>query len=222
MLRGWLHRQWNEWLRFVLVMVLVMVSFRSAVADWNDVPTGSMRPTILEGDRVFVNKLAYSLRIPFTRWSIIRWGGPERGDIVVFFEPTEGIRVVKRVVGLPGDEVEVRKGELWINGEPSEYSELDRETIELIDDPDRPRHDYRLEQLGDTPHAIMISKDLPGNRYYGPRTVPEGHYFVMGDHRNNSTDSRVWGFLAEDRIVGQAMAVVLSFRRWDRFFHTLR
>src|SRR5215203_3557595 len=89
----------------VVVMVVVLTSFRSAVADWNVVPTGSMNPTILEGDRILVNKLAYGLRVPFTSWRIANWSGPGRGDVVVFFSPADGERLVKRVVGLPGETV---------------------------------------------------------------------------------------------------------------------
>src|SRR5580692_12543008 len=91
----------------LLIMLLVLFVLRSAVADWNDVPTGSMKPTIMEGDRVFVNKLAYDLKVPFTTWHLAEWGNPKRGDIVVFFSPKDGMRLVKRVIGLPGDTVDL-------------------------------------------------------------------------------------------------------------------
>lgn len=92
---------WKEWVKPFLVIALIVGSVRSAVADWNHVPTGSMKPTILEGDRVIVNKLAYDLKVPFTTWHLAEWGNPARGDIVVFFAPNDGTRMVKRVVGLP-------------------------------------------------------------------------------------------------------------------------
>src|SRR5512135_1934600 len=98
-LRHW----WRKEIRPLLLLVLVVCSIRSSLADWNDVPTGSMNPTILEGDRIFVNKLAYDLKVPFTTWRLARWGGPARGDIVVFAAPEDGKRLVKRVIGLPGD-----------------------------------------------------------------------------------------------------------------------
>src|SRR5262249_61738075 len=93
---------WREWLRPLLVVLVVLFAVRSAVADWNDVPTGSMKPTILEGDRIFVNKLAYDLKVPFLGWRLIRWADPNRGDIIVFRSPADGTRLVKRVVGVPG------------------------------------------------------------------------------------------------------------------------
>src|SRR5436190_3415308 len=102
----------------------VLLAARSSLADWNDVPTGSMNPTILEGDRVFINKLAYDLKVPFTTWHIAEWSQPQRGDVVVFFSPKDGQRLVKRVVALPGDTVELRDDVLLINGEPSNYGPL--------------------------------------------------------------------------------------------------
>src|SRR5437763_6989365 len=97
----------NE-IRVFLAMLLVVSSLRSALADWNDVPTGSMKPTIQEGDRVVVNKLAYDLKFPFTTYELAKWGNPQRGDIVVLFSPLDGVRLVKRVIALPGDHVELR------------------------------------------------------------------------------------------------------------------
>src|SRR5277367_1455883 len=118
-------QKWDNFLKKeakpLLIMVLVMLAFRSAIADWNDVPTGSMKPTIVEGDRIFVNKLAYDLKVPFTTWHVAEWAGPERGDIVVFNSPVDGTRLVKRVVGLPGDTIEGRNDHLWINGRPVNY-----------------------------------------------------------------------------------------------------
>src|ERR1700685_1364309 len=120
----WLGRFWRETAKPIGILVLVMTALRSAVADWNDVPTGSMNPTIIEGDRVFVNKLAYDLKVPFTTWHLAQWSNPKRGDIVVFFSPVDGIRLVKRVVGLPGDRIELANDRLLINGRPSEYDPL--------------------------------------------------------------------------------------------------
>src|SRR5664280_2814500 len=113
---------WNEWIKSLLIVLVVVGAFRSAVADWNDVPTGSMKPTILEGDRIMVNKLAYDLKVPFTRWRLARWGQPQRGDIVVLFSPADGQRLVKRVIGLPGDLLSLRNDRLFINGARSPMS----------------------------------------------------------------------------------------------------
>src|SRR6516162_10613328 len=102
------RRWWRKEIRPLLVMALVVFSVRSSLADWNDVPSGSMQPTILVGDRVFVNKLAYDLKVPFTTLHLAEWSNPKRGDIVVFYSPYDGTRLVKRVVGLPGDSIELR------------------------------------------------------------------------------------------------------------------
>ena len=105
---------------FVMI-VLVMTSFRSAIADWNVVPTGSMNPTIVEGDRIFVNKLAFGLRVPFTMWQVAQWSQPSRGDVVVFHSPHDGQRMVKRVIALPGETVELIANRVFINGRPAAY-----------------------------------------------------------------------------------------------------
>src|SRR5262245_15620755 len=107
-----LSQFWKGWMKPVFVVLIITSAFRSAIADWNDVPTGSMKPTILEGDRIFVNKLAYDLKVPFTTTRLAQWDDPHRGDIVVLFSPGDGKRLVKRIVGLPGDQVELRDGKL--------------------------------------------------------------------------------------------------------------
>src|SRR5215210_4682828 len=109
---------------FVFV-VLIVLSFRSSIADWNDVPTGSMKPTILEGDRIFVNKLAYDLKVPFTTWHLAQWDNPRRGEVVVFYSPQDGVRLVKRVIGEPGDVIELRNNQLFVNGQAADYGSLD-------------------------------------------------------------------------------------------------
>src|SRR3954452_17041153 len=119
---GW-RRVWYE-ARPILVMLVVLFSFRSAVADYNVVPSGSMKPTIIEGDRIFGNKLAYDLKIPFTRIHIAQWADPKRGDVVVFDRPSDGVRLVKRVIGVPGDTIVLRDNPLFINGQPASYVSL--------------------------------------------------------------------------------------------------
>src|SRR5437660_4002269 len=121
LMKNRLMQLWQEYRSLVLFVVL-MIIFRSALADWNTVPTGSMKPTILEGDRIFVNKLAYDLRIPLTHISIHKFGDPGRGDIVVFDSKAAETRLVKRVIGLPGDVVEMRNNHLAINGVEARYS----------------------------------------------------------------------------------------------------
>src|SRR3989442_2083421 len=120
---------WVKEIRPLLVLALVLFAIRSSLADWNDVPTGSMKPTILEGDRVYVNKLAYDLKVPFTTWHIAQWSNPQRGDIVVFYSPYDGKRLVKRVVGLPRDTIELRNDALILNGQPVEYKPIADELL---------------------------------------------------------------------------------------------
>src|SRR6476660_1904993 len=120
---------WRQKLRPIALTVLVLTSVRSAIADWNDVPTGSMNPTIIEGDRIFVNKLAYDLKVPFTTWHLARWGDPRRGDVVVFYSPADEIRLVKRVIGEPGDVIELRDNHLSVNGAAAVYQPLDPEIV---------------------------------------------------------------------------------------------
>jgi len=217
---------WREWFKPLLIIGTVMFSFRSSVADWNDVPTGSMKPTILEGDRIFINKVAYDLKFPFTAFRLAEWDNPVWGDIVVLRSPEDSKRLVKRVVGLPGDTVELRYGQLRVNGQPAFYGDLDAEVIDQLhlDFPERFR--FQSETLNDREHAVMYSS---GARLsFGPQLIAADHYFVMGDHRNNSHDSRYFGAVHRDLILGRATAVALSFDRdayflprWKRFFTNL-
>jgi len=222
----------QTWQRFVrqdakplLIMLLAMFTFRSAIADWNDVPTGSMRPTILEGDRVFVNKLAYDLKVPFTTWHIAQWNNPARGEIVVFFSPADGKRLVKRVVGLPGDRIELIDERLIVNGQPLEYQPLPQKTIDEIPAGERPEHRFATESLSTHSHPVMATPAMAAKRTIEPLVVPAGQYFMMGDNRDNSYDSRYYGCVERSRIVGRASAVVISLDRadyylprWHRFF----
>src|SRR5438477_10450607 len=119
------HKIWREWLRPFVLVAIIAAPFKSAIADWNWVPTGSMKPSILEGELVFVNKLAYDLKVPFTTLHVSTWSNPVRGDVVVFYSPVDGTRLVKRVVGLPGDTVQLRKDVLSLYGIPRESSSTD-------------------------------------------------------------------------------------------------
>jgi signal peptidase I len=212
----------NE-IRIFALMILIVSSLRSALADWNDVPTGSMKPTIQEGDRVVVNKLAYDLKVPFTTIKIFQWDNPKRGDIVVLFSPVDGTRLVKRVVALPGDQVEMRENQLFINGKVAKQSPV--ATTELAD---YGRAYVLAENLYGHTHKMMVTPEIPAVRSFGPVVVPPGNYFVLGDNRDNSNDSRFIGFIERRRIVGEAVAVAFSLDRsryfvprFDRFFEGL-
>jgi signal peptidase I len=212
----------NE-IRIFALMILIVSSLRSVLADWNDVPTGSMKPTIQEGDRVVVNKLAYDLKVPFTTINIVKWDDPKRGDIVVLFSPADGIRLVKRVVAVPGDRVEMRDNQLFVNGQLAEQSPITTETndtgmVQIVE-----------ENLAGRVHQVMLTPQSPALRSFGPFTVPPGYYYVLGDNRDNSNDSRFIGPIERRRIVGEAVAVAFSLdrSRWylprtDRFFEGLQ
>lgn len=226
--RSRVRRWWRQEIRPLLVLALILFSIRSSLADWNDVPSGSMQPTILVGDRIFVNKLAYDLKVPFTTWHLAEWSNPERGDIVVCFSPHDGTRLVKRTVGLPGDVVEMQNEQLIINGKPVEYTPLSTVISDQLPEAEGEHSQFATEQLPAHPHAVMATPNIPAKRSFGPVHVPAGHYFVMGDNRDNSFDSRYFGAVERSQIVGKATAVVLSLDRenywlprWHRFFRSL-
>jgi len=209
-------------------MALVVCSIRSSLADWNDVPTGSMKPTILEGDRVYVNKLAYDLKVPFTTWHLAQWDNPQRGDIVVFYSPHDGKRLVKRVIGLPGDTIELRNDRLVLNGNPVKYKPIADELLRDVAARDRSDHVFAAEELPGKSHVVAAIPGVPARRDFGPFKVPEAKYFMMGDNRDDSFDSRYYGAVDRSRIVGRATAVALSFDRqnywsprWHRMFTSL-
>lgn len=222
-------RNWKKWQIGIVIFVLCLIVIRSSIADWSLVPTGSMSPTIVEGDIVWNNKLAYDFRIPFTPWKISR-NDPERGEIAVFKSPENGTTLVKRVIALPGDTLSMKHGVLSINGQPINHAPLPRETFEKVSPKFLAYADFWQEILGEGPHSIMM---IPGAplilRNIPPITVPEGRYFMLGDNRDFSRDSRMYGFVARDHFLGRATNVLLSFRqgenfqlRNDRFLEALR
>src|ERR1041385_1506849 len=163
---------WRKEIRPLLILLLIGFSIRSSLADWNDVPTGSMKPTILEGDRVFINKLAYDLKVPFTTWHIAEWSNPQRGDIVVFFSPHDGKRLVKRVIGLPGDSIELRNNVLIINGKPVEYEPIATQLLRDVASKDRSSHVFATEQLPGQTHAVAGYPGVRALRDFGPIIIP--------------------------------------------------
>ncbi len=206
------------------LVVLVVFSFRSAIADWNDVPTGSMRPTIMIGDRILVNKLAYDLKIPFTDTALISWADPERGDIITCWSPKNGDRLVKRVVAIPGDTVAMTGGRLIINGVPLDYVRASAEESEAI-----AGRVFFTENLTGLQHTVAHDPQKRALRDFEPVEVGADQYFLMGDNRDNSADSRYFGFLERSAVCGKVNAVVFSLDhdhhyrpRGDRFFRALK
>lgn len=188
----------------VLGFVLVL---RSLIAEPFQIPSKSMVPTLKVGDYILVNKWIYGVRLPVLHTKIIDVSLPERGDVMVFYPPHQDRYFIKRVIGLPGDKVNLIKGQLFINGEKMAQKAY-------IDEPAAPRSVVMTEDLGSTEH-LMQRRNLPTRLSLNfSTTVPAGHYFMMGDNRDNSSDSRVWGPVPENRIVGKAFA---RWMFWDSF-----
>jgi len=208
-----------------IIFILLMSVFRSAVADWYSVPTGSMQPTIKEGDRIVVNKIAYDLRLPFTDISLLSLDTPKHGEIIVFESKAADLRLIKRVVGLPGDVVAMRNEKITINGKSLSYQAISQDKLNENDK----TAGYSMENLGNITHHINIDKAASDQfSNFGPVTVPAGHYLVLGDNRRHSADSRVHGFVPHNELRGKATAIAFSvdyedyyLPRSDRFFQDI-
>tara|TARA_R110002167_G_scaffold29239_3_gene97739 strand:- start:40389 stop:41036 length:648 start_codon:yes stop_codon:yes gene_type:complete len=204
--------------RGFFVFLLLMSVFRSGIADWNVVPSGSMKPTIVEGDRILVNKLAYDVQVPFLYHSLKKLNDPQRGDIIVFDSEVAQLRLVKRVIGLPGDVVEMVDNQLYINGQALQYDVLESHQNQV---------DEKEDLLG-VVHTVRLNREGSRLSSFEPTKVPENFYLALGDNRDNSSDSRVIGFVPRDEIIGRAKKVVMSvdydryyMPRGDRFWKTL-
>jgi signal peptidase I len=219
---------WCEWGRPLLIFFVVTSIARSSFGDWNDVPTGSMTPNILAGDRIWVNKVAYDLKIPFTSVHLAKWSEPESGDVVVFYSPKDNTRMVKRVIGRPGDEIALIRNELVVNGKKIEYSPTDTPFDARIPEDWGEYHHYFLEKRNGSTNTIQTTPFVRSRKWFPPVKIPDKHYLMLGDNRDLSADSRSFGLVPRSAIVGQATSVVLSFDReaswtprWHRFFTPL-
>lgn len=222
---------WRPWLREqrgFLLFLLGLGVMRGALADWNPVPTGSMRPTVLEGDVVLVDKRAYDWRLPFTSIDLHRHGEPERGDVVVAFSPEDGTRLLKRLVAVPGDTVAVVDGALWLNGAPVPVrggQAVDGEPTPLGPLPAW-RGDEALPE-GKT-HAVQRLPVAGPLQQMAPLTLAADTYFLMGDNRDNSADSRAFGPVPRRLLVGRVSRLLVSLDtqalapRWERIGQPLR
>ena len=212
------RNNWRDYRTLALFLVL-MLSFRSAWADWVTVPTGSMNPTIVEGDRVLVDKHTFGLRVPFTLVHLTAGTDPQRGDIVVFDSPANGQSLVKRVAAIPGDTLELDGEALIVNGRPASYQPGDPQHLaDLLDATAAQDPLVFIEKGSARAHDILVLPARSTRRAFGPVTVPEGKYFMLGDNRDNSADSRYIGFVPRRNIVGRATRVAVSMDP-EHYFH---
>jgi len=224
------QRFWRDY-REAIVFLGLMLCFRSAWADWVTVPTGSMNPTILEGERVVVDKHVYGLRLPWTLVRLTEGRDPARGEIVVFDSPHDGKSLVKRVVGVPGDEIALDDRGLSVNGVHADYAPGDRARLATLLEETRERQPDIWREAGVLPAHDILRMPVAGRgprEFFPPVRVPANSYLVLGDNRDNSADSRFIGFVPRRNIVGHAWGVAVSFDpehfyrpRSGRYFQSL-
>jgi signal peptidase I len=202
-------KHWMRANKGFLMFLMLFGIFRTAVADWNPIPSASMHPNLLEGDVVFVNRLAYNVKLPLTDIVISPTGEPQRGDIVTFSSPVNGMRLIKRLIAVPGDRVEMRNDELIINGHAADYTALGHgiENIHGVGDLATVRVD---EAVGQSRRAIQFLPQVKARRDFAPLVVPPGQYMMLGDNRDNSEDSRYIGMVPRALLIGRAERVLAS------------
>jgi len=183
--------------RSTALFLFLFFCIRSSFADWSPVPTGSMIPTILEGDVITINKAAYDIRVPFTHISLLKTNEPVRGDIVVFDSKVSDKRLVKRVIGLPGDIIAMKNNQLIINGKPVQYEIIGDDIVEHLDEKS---HSIQLFENANSTHQSFAQVK-----------VPTDYYLMLGDSRDNSVDSRFIGLVPRKELVGRAGGVAISF-----------
>ncbi len=220
---------WLDWTAGLFPVILMVFLLRSFLFEPFKIPSGSMIPTLLVGDLILVNKYHYGLRLPVINTRITEGSRPQRGDVMVFrYPPKPSLDYIKRVVGVPGDEVAYLNKRLSINGMP-----VATKAVPEFFDEDTMRYAKQFEErLGENSHRLLNDEDrpafIPGVEDFPYRDncrysvegvickVPPGHYFMMGDNRDNSLDSRYWGFVPEKNIVGQAVLVWMNFGNLKR------
>jgi signal peptidase I len=200
-----------EYSRSLFPVLLIVLLFRSFLFEPFKIPSGSMIPTLLVGDFILVNKFAYGLKLPVLNKRFVSVGQPDRGDVVVFRYPVDpGINFIKRMVGLPGDTITYRQKQLYVNGELIKLNDKGMFTGADVKC-STPRPDARrfAAKLDEVEHEILLHAG--SNSRDGQWMVPDGHYFVMGDNRDRSNDSREWGFVPEENLMGRAVGIWMNF-----------
>lgn len=216
-----------EYAKSFFPVILVVFVIRSFIVEPFKIPSGSMIPTLLVGDYILVNKYTYGIRVPILNNTIVEVSNPERGDVVVFHYPPEpSIDYIKRVVGVPGDQIQYQDKQLVINGQV--VSQEDAGVYEYLStDLDVVKADQKTEVLGEKTHQMLVTSaplpyrsDMLGYHLQAGATitVPEGQYFVMGDNRDRSADSRFWGFVPERNLVGRAFFIWMNFDYLSKIF----
>lgn len=200
---------WIKQNRSFIVFVVGFGFFRLAIADWNPIPSGSMRPTLLEGDVVLVNRLAYDFKVPLTNLSLVKTGEPQRGDVITFSSPKDGVRFIKRLVALPGDVVEMRDEVLYVNGQAAEYLPVSSSEQDLGSGANVPALVAREQNLGAN-YAVQFLPQVRAMRSFPATRVPHDSYFFLGDNRDNSADSRYIGVVSRDLLIGKAHHILVS------------
>jgi len=226
----------REYVEAIVVAVLIALCLRSFVIEAFKIPSGSMIPTLKIGDHIFVNKFIYGLRIPYTKIRFFQFRTPKRGEVIVFIFPNDNSKdYIKRVVGTPGDTLEMKQGTLFINGEPvSKVVQAERAILKDIENQEA--LNLYKETTGQTTHyTLYYTPSYKEPEDFGPITIPPNKLFVMGDNRDNSSDSRAWRFVPMENIKGKALFVWLSLNtehtfsflrlptiRWKRFGKIIR
>ena len=244
---------WTEgWGSFAIAIGIALI-IRWGLIEAYVIPSASMLPSLLIHDHIFVNKAVYGIRVPFSENWLVRFKTPERGEVIVFKYPeNKEVFFIKRIIGVPGDKIVYERGQLIVNDKPVETvpetggewnnvadADFRREDVQNpnYQTDGKQNYDHFIEKLTDHPHSVLLRKGDDFGRSFGPYEVPPGHYFMMGDNRDNSHDSRRWGAMPEENILGRAMFVWLSCEetmpslsflcnpssiRWSRFFHQVR
>lgn len=197
---------WVRETKSFLPIILLVLIVRSFIVEPFQIPSSSMEPTLDIGDFILVNKFSYGIRLPVARNKIIDVDKPQRGDVMVFFPPNDDRYFIKRVIGIPGDIIESKDKVLYVNGKEAELTRIPLTKMDI-----RGRKLFE-EDLTGVKHHTFHRPDRPA--YDFRVKVKEGHYFMMGDNRDNSSDSRVWGSVPEDRIVGKAFAIWMHWKDW--------